>query len=328
MALQQSIPVRLRFGSSGEFAAEVDAARVALFRPGPRAKADSADAVHRALASPIDLPTLDQALVPDDKVVIALDRGVPAADSIIAEIWSYLERRDIPAENVTILQPAAIFAARRADPRNKLPDNVRDSITLKTHDPTAENSCSYLASTSGGERIHLATELVDADFVLTVGVTEFDALLGYRGTSSVLFPGLSTVDSIKRTIGQGHQELSPREPRPLRQIVDEIAWLMGIQFSVQVVPAEAGGFCSVLAGSNDAVFARSRDIVTDEWLISMPERVQTVIVAISADASGHGWQQRPDARHGDNSLSRAVASSSLSEISDAPGESIELLRGV
>ena len=329
MALQQSIPVRLRFGSGGEFAAEVDAARVALFRPGPRAKADSADAVHRALASPIDLPTLDQALVPDDKVVIALDRGVPAADSIIAEIWSYLERRDIPAENVTILQPAAIFAARRADPRNKLPDNVRDSITLKTHDPTAENSCSYLATTSGGERIHLATELVDADFVLTVGVTEFDALLGYRGTSSVLFPGLSTVDSIKRTIGQGHQELSPREPRPLRQIVDEIAWLMGIQFSVQVVPAEAGGFCSVLAGSNDAVFARSRDIVTDEWLISMPERVQTVIVAISADASGHGWQQLGRtlamARQLVEQGGRIVV---LSEISDAPGEGIELLRRV
>ncbi len=329
MALQQSIPVRLQFGSSGEFAAEIDAARVALFRPGPRAKADAADAVHRALASPIDLPTLDQALVPDDKVVIALDRGVPAADSIIAEIWSYLERRNIPAENVTVLQPAAVFAGQRVDPRSKLPDSVRDSITLKTHDPTEETSCRYLATTSGGERIHLATELVDADFVLTVGVTEFDALLGYRGTSSVLFPGLSTVDSIKRTIGQGHQELSPREPRPLRQIVDEIAWLMGIQFSVQVVPAEAGGFCSVLAGSSDAVFARSRDIVTDEWLISMPERVQTVIVAISADASGHSWQQLGRtlamARQLVEQGGRIVV---LSEISAAPGEGIELLRRI
>ncbi|MBI1309988.1 DUF2088 domain-containing protein [bacterium] len=329
MALQQSIPVRLSFGSSGEFAAEVDAARVALFRPGPRAKADSADAVQRALASPIDLPTLDQALVPDDRVVIALDRGVPGAAELIAGIWPYLERRGIQAENLTILQPAAIHAGRGADPRDLLPAEVRGAVALKIHDPTAEISCRYLATTSGGERIHLATELVDADFVLTVGVTEFDTLLGYRGTSSVLFPGLSTVDSIKRTIGQGHQELSPREQRPLRQLVDEIAWLMGIQFSVQVVPAEAGGFCSVLAGSTDAVFARSCEIVTDEWLISMPERVQTVIVAISADASGHGWQQLGRtlamARQLVEQGGRIVV---LSEISDAPGEGIELLRHV
>ncbi len=327
MALQQSIPVRLRFGSTGEFTAEVDAARVALFRPGPRAKSDSADAVRRALASPVDLPTLDHALVPDDRVVIALDRGVPGAAEVVAEVWSYLERRGIRPENLTILQPAAILAARPSDPLRLLSDDVRSKVTLKIHDPTEETSCRYLATTSGGERIHLATDLVDADFVLTVGVTEFDALLGYRGTSSVLFPGLSTVDAIKRTIGQGHQELSPREPRPLRQLVDEIAWLMGIQFSVQVVPGEAGGFCSVLAGSSDAVFARSRDIVTDEWLISMPERVQTAIVAISADASGHGWQQ----------LGRTLAMAQqlveqggrivvLSEISEAPGEGIELLR--
>ncbi len=329
MALQQSIPVRLQFGTSGEFAAEVDAARVALFRPGPRAKSDSADAVRRALASPVDLPTLDQALVPDDNVVIALDRGVPGAAEVVAEVWTWLERRGIRPENLTILQPAAILAARATDPLSQLSDEVRSKVTLKTHDPTEETSCRYLATTSGGERIHLATELVDADFVLTVGVTEFDSLLGYRGTSSVLFPGLSTVDAIRRTIGQGHQELSPREPRPLRQIVDEIAWLMGIQFSVQVVPAEAGGFCSVLAGSSDAVFARSRDIVTDEWLISMPERVQTVIVAISADASGHGWQQLGRtlamARQLVEQGGRIVV---LSEISDAPGEGIELLRRV
>ncbi|MHC4879188.1 MAG: lactate racemase domain-containing protein, partial [Planctomycetota bacterium] len=293
MALQHSIPVRLQFGSSGEFATEVESSRVAVFRPGARAKADAADAIGRALAQPVDLPTLDQALVPDDRVVIALDRDVSA------------------------------------DPREKLPSVARDAVTLKTHDPTAENSCRYLATTSGGERIHLATELVDADFVLTVGVTAFDSLLGYRGTSSVLFPGLSTVDSIKRTIGQGHQELSPREQRPLRQLVDEIAWLMGIQFTVQLVPAVEGGFCSVLAGNSESVFTRSREILTDEWLISMPERVQTVVAAISADASGHGWQH----------LGRTLAMARqlvepggrivvLSEISAEPGEGIELLRQV
>lgn len=327
MALQQSIPVSLKFGSSGEFAAEVDAARVAVFRPGPRAHPNPSETIRQALASPVDLPTLDQALVPDDRVVIALDRDVPAAAEIIAGLWTYLDRRGIRADQVTVLRPAAVTVSRSPSPLNALPADVRQKFTLKTHDPTVENSCRYLATTSSGERIHLASDLIDADFVLTVGVTEFDSLLGYRGTSSVLYPGMSTLESIQRAIGQGHQELSPREPRPLRQLVDEIAWLTGVQFSVQVVPAAGGGFCSILAGSSDTVFTRSREIATDQWLISMPERVQTVIVAISADAGGHGWVQ----------LGRSLAMARqlveqggriavLSEIDEATGDGLELLR--
>ena len=82
---------------------------------------------------------------------------------------------------------------------------------------------------------------------LPIGTTAFDPLLGYRGTHSVVYPGLSTVDALARTVGQGHRELAPRDSRPLRQLVDEIAWLMGIQFVVQVVAASGEGFLDVPA---------------------------------------------------------------------------------
>ena len=135
MALQQSIPVTLHYGSSGEFSAEVDAARVAVFRPGPAPRHDVAAVVSQALASPLDLPTLDKALVPDDKVVIALDRNTPCAAEVVAGIWSYLERRDIDPVNVTILQPVAVGEKAPADPRLLLPISVQQATTWKIHDP-------------------------------------------------------------------------------------------------------------------------------------------------------------------------------------------------
>ena len=327
MALQQSIPVFLRYGSSGEFSAEIDAARVAVFRPGPVPRNDVAELVSQALASPLDLPTLDQALVPDDKVVIALDRDTPCAAEVVAGIWSYLERRDIDPTNVTILQPVAVGRKTPADPRLLLPISVQQAATWKIHDPLAEGSCAYLATTTKGEPIYLAKELVEADFVLPVGATAYDALLGYRGTNSVLYPGLSNIDALRKTVGQGHLELSPRDERPLRQLVDEIAWLMGIQFCVQVVASDSGGVLDVLAGGTDVVFERSREKLDDNWLVSMPERVETVVVAVSTDVSGHGWHQ----------IGRAVATARqlvkrggriviLSELDEQPGDGLNLLR--
>jgi len=327
VTLQQSLPVHLRYGSSGELNCELDASRVAVFRPGPRPRTDVAELVSRALASPLDLPTLDQAVLPDDHVVIALDRHTPGADEVVSGVWSYLERRGVDPGRVTILQPADIQSPRPADPRKRLPASVRNLVGWKIHDPAGEHSCSYLATTTNGQRIYLARELVEADFVLPVGTVAYDSLLGYRGTNSVLYPGLSDVEAIRRTVGQGHQELSPRDQRPLRQLVDEIAWLLGIQFCVQVIASDGGGVIDVVAGGTDPVFARSREKLDDHWMISMPERVDTVVVAISDDVAGHGWAQVGRALA---TARRLVASGGriviLSELTEEPGEGIQSLR--
>ena len=328
MPLKESISIRLPFGGCQEFSCELESQRVAVFRPGPAGMSEPAEAIRKTLASPMSLPCLDRALVPDDNVVIALDRQTPGSPELIAEVWHYLERRDINPERVTILQPAGLGTSRPADPRTLLPESLRSAITWKIHDPTDEHSCAYLATTSGGDRIYLAKEVVEADFVLPIGTTAFDPLLGYRGTHSVVYPGLSTVDALARTVGQGHRELAPRDSRPLRQLVDEIAWLMGIQFVVQVVAASGEGFLDVAAGSSDSVFDHCRKTVDDHWMITMPERVDTVVVAIPHDTSGHGWAQVGQALATARQLveadGRIVV---LSEINEPPGDGLKILCG-
>jgi nickel-dependent lactate racemase len=324
--LKESISIRLPYGGNQEFSCELESQRVAVFRPGPGGMSEPAEAIRKTLASPTNLPCLDQALVSDDNVVIALDRHTPGSPELIAEVWHYLERRDIDPERVTILQPAGLGTSRPADPRTLLPESLQSAITWKIHDPTDEDSCAYLATTSGGDRIYLAKEVVKADFVLPIGTTAFDPLLGYRGTHSVVYPGLSTVDALARTVGQGHRELAPRDTRPLRQLVDEIAWLMGIQFVVQVVAASGEGFLDVAAGCCDSVFDRCRQTLDDHWMITMPERVDTVVVAIPQDASGHSWAQLGQALATARQLVEADGRIViLSEINEEPGDGLKVL---
>ena len=327
VALQQSIPVRLRFGASGEFSCELDASKVAVFRPGPVPRENVRDAIDRALQSPIDMPTLDQALVPDDRIVIALDRDTPCAAETLASIWHWMEKRGIDPARVSIIQPASL-TGKATDPRSLLPESVSREIAWTIHDPTSDDACAYLATSTKGERIYLAREVVEADFVLPVTSVGFDPILGYRGTTSVLYPGLSSVDAIRQSIGQGHQELSPSDPRPVRQLVDEIAWLMGIQFCVQIVPGETG-LSSVFAGLPEAVQRKSQELLDDHFLIRMHERVDTVVVAVSGTTTGDGWEQvgraLATARRLVKGQGRIVV---LSDLAGEPGDGIRLVKEV
>src|SRR5262249_36875606 len=136
-------------------------------------------------ARPLDFPSIEQAVVPGDRVTVALDRHTPGGTALVAGIWSALAVRDPDPEQFVVIQPATRMASELPDPRALLPEGLRQSVTWKVHDPARSEACSYLASTASGDRIYLAREIVDADFLVSVGPIAFDPLMGYRGTNSV-----------------------------------------------------------------------------------------------------------------------------------------------
>ncbi len=327
VSLANSRLLSLNYGAAGKFSCEIDASRVlASFDP-PPPNADFRAETRRALESPVDFPPLEQALIPDDHVAIALDRHVPEAPTLIAEVWRIFQRRGITAGNVTIVQPGDPAAnGASPDPRAELPPAVRNDIHWVLHDPHAKDACAYLASTASGQRIYLARAVVDADVAITVGQIGYDALIGYRGTNSVFYPGLSNGEAIRRARGQGHSELSPGDSRPLRQLMDEVGWLLGTQFSLQVVPSAAGGICNVVGGAVDSVLRRGEHLMDEHWLVQLDRRPEIVVAAVDRDAAGHGWEQIAAALE---TARRLVARGGriliLSELEAEPGEGMELL---
>jgi nickel-dependent lactate racemase len=283
--------VSLNYGLSGHFACDFDAERPVAFHPPPPALKQIADAIRTALAQPLDFPPLSRAVVPGDRVVVALDRYTPADSQLVAGIWRVLQPQGVEAADLLILQPAAFEGSPLPDPRRGLPAELQSLAQWKIHDPTDESSLGYLATTAAGERIYLARDLLEADLVISVGQVAYDSILGYRGTNSVIYPGLSTTVALARAHGQGHDELSPDNDRPLRQLIDEVAWLLGTQFSLQVIAAGESGVTAVLAGLDHSVFRRGKELLSENWLVRTPERFGIVVVAVENDAAGHGWSQ-------------------------------------
>ncbi|WP_197443638.1 lactate racemase domain-containing protein [Maioricimonas rarisocia] len=285
------VTFQLRYGSNLTYECSLAADRVVASHLPPPALTDLPARLSEALAAPLEFPALHQAIVPGDNVTIVLERDTPQAGALLAAVWKEIASRGVAPDHLTVLQPASYRSQPPTDPRDALPADVREHVTWKVHEPATEVECAYLASTAAGERIYLAREAVEADFVLTVGELAFDTLLGYRGTSSSLYPGLSTAEALRRSHGQGHDELSPDDQRPLRELTDEIHWLLGGQFSLQVIAADGQNVSAVVAGQADAVLRHGKKLLAETWRFEVPARPELVLVAVEADAGGHHWSQ-------------------------------------
>jgi nickel-dependent lactate racemase len=316
---------KIKYGRDSTFGCQIESSRVVGAHLAPTALSDVRGEIAQALARPLDFPAFEQCVYPGDRVVLVLDRATPCADELIAEVCAVLERRQVTLGDVTILQPGAFQGITPLDPR-RLVNASHTQPVWHVHDPADERSCSYLASTAAGERLYLSRELLDADLVVAIGSLGYDPLLGYRGTSSAFYPGLSDAEAIRRSHGQGHDELTPDDPRPLRQLVDEVAWLLGVQYSIQVVPAGGTGAAAVISGQTESVLQRGKELLSEHWRIRLSERPELVIAAIEADAAGHGWEQVGAALE----LARHVVMRDgrillLTDLSEDPGDGVRII---
>ncbi len=322
-------PVDVRYGKAAHAALAIEPERLLQSRSAPSPLDDLPTAIATALASPLDFPSLDQAVIPGDRIVIALDPDTPGSDLILAGIWNVLETREIDPADVLVLQPRSSSpTGAQVDPRGALPAAIAESLSWEVHDPDEDTGGHYLATSSSGEPVYLAEALIEADLVIPVGPVAFDSVLGYRGTHSVLYPGLSNADSIARSLGQGHRELDPGDARPLRQLIDDVGWLLGVQFCVQVVPAAGDGVSGVWAGAPESVFREACECLESTWRVEIEERPDLVVASIESDAGGHGWEQVGRALSVCRSLvAREGRILLLTDLDESPGDGLSLLRG-
>lgn len=283
--------VVLSYGQQSRFEVALPQDRIVAFCPAPEPLTDLAAQLQSVLEEPLEFPPLSRAVVFGDKVVLALDRHTPQAATLIAGVFQVLISQGVEPADILILQPTALAGPKVTDPRTLLPEEFRTVVQWRVHDATDSKQQAYLATTAGGERIYLDRDVVHADFVLSIGQIGFDPVLGYRGTNTVLYPGLSSTSAVQKSRGFGHQELTPEDDRPLRQLVVEIGWLLGTQFSIQVLPARGNGVSAVLAGLEQSVWKRGCELLAAQREIQLAKRAETVVISVDADAAGHGWEQ-------------------------------------
>lgn len=318
------LPVTLEFGRSGSVRLDLGE-KLRAFADGPRAVFDVAETAREALSRPDGMPPLEHSVIADDQVAVVLEPDVAGGPELLAEVVARLATAGVGPEHATLVQP---LLAATADPRGGLPGEWA-GMPRVLHDPQDDDACRYLATTTAGERVYLANPVVDADAVVIIGQLGFDPLLGFRGGQSGLYPALSNAGAARKAIGQGHAELSPEDRRPLRDTVDEIGWLLGSPYVVQVVPSRGGGVAEVLAGSPEAVHRAGSARLAELWTTAIDERAGAVVIGVPDAGPGDGWDRVAAAAEVGRRLvkpdGRIVL---LGEVPEPPGPGLRIVASV
>lgn len=286
--------------------------------------ADPVPAVREALEQPHAFPPLRRALTPDDHVVIVVDEQLPQLARLLTPILEHITKALITPESTTLLCAPHPNAQSWID---DLPDAFQD-VHVEMHDPTDRRRLSYLATTRQGQRIYLNRSAVDADQLVVLTRRGYDPLLGYSGAEGAIYPALSDAATIQAA--REHLSIaSPDEPRawPLRQQAEEVAWLLGAPFVVQVIDAADDGVTNIIGGSLQSC-AEGRRLLDARWRVEIEEAVATVVVGVGGDPARHRFAD----------LAQALACASrvvkpggriilLSQAEPALGADAEILRG-
>ncbi len=230
------------------------------------------EAIRHALGQPLDFPPVRQAVVPGDRVAIALDASLGDVAPVLSVIVDLLQESGVEPGDVTVVAATGHGAG--------LAEELPPGISLELHDDADRRRLAYLATTKVGRRIYLNRQITDADVVIPVGRLGYDPIQGYRGPWSVIFPGLSdqaTAASYRQ--GLVHDTPGQVAPRPELDEAFEVSWLLGTQFHLGLLPGRSG-LAQALCGLAEPVRDRAIGAVDRLWSFRPASRAECVIAGI------------------------------------------------
>ncbi|MCE5302648.1 MAG: lactate racemase domain-containing protein [Planctomycetaceae bacterium] len=311
----------LRYGVDSQIElTEVDAA--SLGQPhGASQPADPAAATTAALESPLDYPPLARCVTPADRVVLALDHGAPGVDHVIAATVRCLIEAGVEPEAVTLLQ-----SRPNDDPRGQLESSLRQRVALHTHDPDDRRQLAYLAASESGEPILINRHLHEADVVLPIVCLRADETAGYYGIHGAVFPAFSDAKTLQRFRSPGALHGDRQRRSRLIAEADEAAWLLGVHFTIQLLPAGGDALLHVLAGQSDSVRRHGQELYATAWRCEAAGRADLVVAAVEGDARQQTWENLARALQAADALADEDGAIALcSELIEPPGPALQHL---
>jgi lactate racemase len=287
---------------------------------------DLAAATLAALSEPIGYPALAQCTTPGDRVVVALDHGLPQLAEITAAVVGALVTAGVDADGITVLESQAGRAA--GDPRRLLPAALRQRVALVIHDPDDRKELAYLAADKAGDPILINRALHEADVVLPVGRLRGEQSAGYFDIHGVIYPTFSDTKTLQRFRGPGALNGHGARRRELVADVDQVAWLLGITLTVQLVPAAGEQVLQVLAGRSESVRRQGKAQYHAAWDCPIKRRADLVVASIEGGPGQQTWDNFGRAlRVAECFVEEGGAIAVCSELSAPPGPAMQHLAG-
>jgi nickel-dependent lactate racemase len=250
--------------------------------------ADPREATRAALCAPLDYPPLQQVVVADDMVVLALEDGFVQPASVVAGVVLELVAAGVEPEQITVLRTKADAELSRALPTRDLPEEMRDQVRVIVHDPADRQHLALLNISASDEGIYLSRELVEADVVIPLSVAKSRRSSGYWGVYGALFPTYAD-EATQQRFCSPKSSSKPTQRKQRKSEVREAGWLLGASLVVQVVPGPGETLLHVVAGEVQSVEKRARELFEAAWQFEVAQRARLVVATMPGDRQQQSW---------------------------------------
>ncbi|MFM8250202.1 MAG: lactate racemase domain-containing protein [Planctomycetota bacterium] len=249
---------------------------------------DVGAATREALRNPLQFPSLDRAVVPGDRVVLAVDAGIPRGGEVVAEVLQALRAAQVPLDSITVLLSSNDRPATQEAIQAIVRQQVGEGVECVVHNPADESSLSYLAASKAGDPIYFQRHLAEADFVIPISVLRPERSPGYVGVCGGLFPNFTDQKTQER-FRAGYRKKWRAHQTAWREEVSEAAWLLGVQMTLQIVPGSGDAILGVLAGELTAVREFGREWLRRAWRWDFSELTPLVVTSVEGGDEQQTW---------------------------------------
>lgn len=212
---------------------------------------DPVNEVRRALANPIGSKKLKEIVSSQDKVVIlASDITRPSPSSVLLPpIIEELKKAGVSNDQITIVFGLGVHRKQSEEEKKRLVgEEVYNQVKCIDHD--IEN-CVKIGINKRGNEISVFKEVLKSDFIIATGNLEFHYFAGFSGGAKAAAPGICS----RSTIANNHKHFLDSgakagkiEGNPIREEIEEIGEMVGIDFMVNAVLNSHKRVVKVVAG--------------------------------------------------------------------------------
>lgn len=250
---------------------------------------DERAAVCAALANPIGARPMREWVKPGARVCIAFTDSTRATPNERLIPWLLEELRDVPRENITLLNQTGTHRANtRAELERMLTPEVVANYRVVNHEPENAAVMVQYGTMCNGTPALLNRHLVESDLRLITGFIEPHFFAGFSGGVKGIIPGcaaLQTVMANHRADNIGHPQATFGITRgnPLWEELREVALRIGPSFLLNVTLNEQRQITGVFAGDLIQAHATGCEFVRQ----SAMQRVATAFDIVVTTNSGH-----------------------------------------
>lgn len=251
--------------------------------------------IRRALASPIDSPSLQELVRGKKNVVFVADDNtrLTPTDQLIPILLDECNAAGVVDEQITLIIALGTHRFMTDDEiMEKFGEETVRRIRIKNHPYKDETQLVDLGFTDNGGRILINKDVYEADFKIGIGSIVPHHIPGYAGGAKIVQPGVSGEDTTAYT-----HLLSVRAPRsylgvlenPVRAELDLMARKVGLNTILNTVLNRHGQVVEAFFGDVEKAFRVGVQRASQVYEVAIPEEAD-IVVSSSHPCDLEFWQ--------------------------------------